>query len=116
MNILLIERPVPELKKLFGWGNGYVILPKEHPFYGQHYMEINRLCPEIQVHGGLTFSGPVRHLRLETKQYLPKDSWAVGFDTMHLGDTIEKWPKHKVMEEAIKLRKQLVVFGMKLGA
>lgn len=34
-----------------GWGNGYVALPKEHPFNGVHYDSI-----PVDIHGGLTYA------------------------------------------------------------
>jgi hypothetical protein len=42
-----------QLKKLLehGWGNGYVLIPHNHPFYKKHYDSI-----DVNVHGGLTFS------------------------------------------------------------
>ena len=40
----------------FGWGNGYVIIPKDHPLNGKNYDEIHDLMPKLDVNGGLTFS------------------------------------------------------------
>lgn len=36
----------------FGWGNGYVSVPKAHPYYGKHYDEL----PFIDVHGDVTYT------------------------------------------------------------
>ena len=49
--------------------NGYVKLPKNHPFYNEDYYDINS-SGAISVHGGLTYS---------------EDGW-IGFDTMHAYD------------------------------
>ena len=51
---------------------GYVIVNKEHKYYGEHYSDL----PYFDVHGGLTFSGEIDGL----------DGWALGFDAAHLGD------------------------------
>lgn len=79
------------MKMDFGWGNGYVDLPKDHPMWGKHYDDI-----PVEVHGGLTYS-----------EKTPDGMWRVGFDTAHLGDTFKKWPRSKVEEEANRLAKQL---------
>lgn len=68
-----------------GWGNGYIMLPKEHPLYGQHYDDAE-LC---DIHGGWTFS--------EFDEFEGKEYWVFGFDTCHLGDTPEMWPKDRVV-------------------
>jgi hypothetical protein len=77
-----------------GWGNGYVVLPNDHPFYGAHYDII-----PVSVHGGLTYA---RH---EDNGH---DGWCVGFDTVHFGDTAEKWTYNAVLEEAQSLMQQLI--------
>jgi len=73
-----------------GWGNGYVDMPRSHPMYGKHYDEIN-----VDVHGGLTYAEEVEGM------------WRVGFDTAHLGDCLDNWPKRAVLYEAERLMKQL---------
>lgn len=72
-----------------GWGNGYVNIPQDHPWYGKDYNDIE--CSNI--HGGLTYSQK------------EGEFWVIGFDTCHYGDTPENWPKHKVYKEAVKLKK-----------
>jgi hypothetical protein len=77
-----------------GWGNGYVILPKEHPFHGVDYDILNNY---VSAHGGLTYSNT------------DKDgNWKVGFDTAHFADTIEKWPEEAVIKHTEELRDQLI--------
>ena len=52
---------------------GYVSIPKNHPFYGKNYWDIE---DTIEVHGGLTFSGKLPGL----------DGLWFGWDYMHAGD------------------------------
>lgn len=68
----------------FGWGNGYVALPKSHPWYRKHYDNIE----DVQINGGLTFSEMINEM------------WVVGFDTAHSFDTLARWPKEAVQTEA----------------
>lgn len=96
----------------FGWGNGYVVIPKGNPLYGKNYNEIHKLIPDLEVNGGLTFSEKASNI-LNWKE-LPegsKDSWVVGFDTSHLYDTLKKWTKENVMKETLKLKKQLLKYS-----
>lgn len=79
-----------------GWGNGYVALPKGHPWYGMDYNEI-----PVDIHGGLTFSQLASNWA-EDHDFDP-ESWVIGFDTAHYGDNITVWPKERVEEEAINL-------------
>jgi len=91
----------------FGWGNGYVLIPKKSRFYGKHYDYINVI---VDVHGGLTFSGLVNTKMVEDWGLDKEDEgkWCVGFDTSHSGDNLSKWSKEKVQKEAEKLKKQLL--------
>jgi hypothetical protein len=82
-----------------GWGNGYVVIPKEHPFHGVDY---DFMSGYVDVHCGLTYG---RH---EDNGH---DGWCFGFDTMHLGDTPEKWPYEAVREETFRLMQQLIDLG-----
>lgn len=89
-----------------GWGNGYVLLPKDHIFYGIHYDEINQ---HIHVHGGLTFSSLVdedlkNNFGLEDSDI---GSWIIGFDTAHYRDNLTTWPKERVQRETEALRRRL---------
>jgi hypothetical protein len=89
------SEPNPYLEK--GWGNGYVRIPEGHPYYEKTYDDI-----PVSVHGGLTFSNHV----FEDGEYFSDGYW-VGFDTAHYGDTKERWPMDKVMEETIYLFKEI---------
>jgi hypothetical protein len=75
---------------LGGYGNGYVGLPKGHPYYGVTYEEI-----PVDVYGGLTFS--------EQKG----EYWVVGFDVFHYGQNLNSWPKDRCMKELMSLVEQL---------
>ena len=90
-----------------GWGNGYVLIPKDSILYGVDYDTLNTT---VDVHGRLTYAEHVheddyKHFPGLTKEDVGK--WMVGFDTNHYMDTLEKWPKERVQEEADKLLKQL---------
>ena len=87
-----------------GWGNGYVILPEEHPYYGKEYDDIN-----VDVHGGLTFSESAKDLDWPEIDAKDKKGWVIGFDTAHYGDSIYTWPIYKVEEELKRLAKQLTI-------
>lgn len=89
----------------FGWGNGYVLIPENHPLHGKDYEEI-----DVIVHGGLTFSklvdsGMIESWGLDTED---EGKWCVGFDTAHFGDTLSKWSKERVQTEADLLKEQLL--------
>ena len=91
----------------FGWGNGYVIIPKDHPLNGKNYDEIHDLMPKLVVNGGLTFSESADSIDWEEIPEKNEGDWIVGFDTAHYSDNLEKWSKEKVQEEADNLKEQL---------
>jgi hypothetical protein len=129
----MTKKYYPELfKGLFeyGWGNGYVLLPHNHPFYGQDYndLEVPRF---INIHGGLTFSDYFSNTRflewIENREIfgnVNKDNfekfdryWMIGFDTNHSGDNRENCSKEFVMKEIDKLLEQCLddsIEGMKM--
>ena len=82
--------------EVHGWGNGYVLLPKQHPFYGLAYHDLNNL---MRVYKGFTFA---KEIYLDGKRY-----WGVGFDTVHGGDNLENCSKGFVINETLKLHKML---------
>lgn len=67
----------PEFKHLCG----YVELPKEHKLYGKDYMDNEEIFNEIDVHGGVTYTGEIRF-----KQQDYTIDYVVGFDCAHAGD------------------------------
>lgn len=108
-NGIALERPrlmypIDDYNEMYdtGWGNGYVIIPKEHPLYKVDY---NELYDTIDVHGGLTFS---RFVEAGQQPWdLSKKSWVIGFDTDHYGDTLENCPKEYVIDEIKNMIEQL---------
>jgi hypothetical protein len=88
-----------------GWGNGYVLIDKDHPLYGKYDDEIN-----VYVHGGITWSKEVDNEMIEMWNLDQEDlgKWCIGFDTAHFGDTIEKWPEEAVIAETERLKNNLI--------
>lgn len=87
-----------------GWGNGYVALPEGHPCFKMDYDSIHETF-DISVHGGLTFAD-YSNKHISTPD--TKGMWVVGFDTLHYGDNMSKWPdEQSVLKEAEELKKQL---------
>lgn len=82
-----------------GWGNGYVAVPPSHCLYRIDYLD---KLDQILVHGGLTYSD------FGDDENAPKDWWVFGFDTRHFEDTLENWPKERVIEETMSLFWQLL--------
>lgn len=76
---------------------GYVVVPKNHPFYEKDYDELD---PYITVHGGLTFSG--YHSGISMGEYL------LGFDCRHAGDDISECDEEYVLGECMRLVNQLI--------
>ena len=97
-----------------GWGNGYVVLGKNHPLYGVHYNKIN-----YYPHGGLTFSEEYKkndrwcaelleeNIYMAKGQKLEDGDWLLGFDTNHLGDNIGNCPREYVLDQATKMSNEL---------
>jgi hypothetical protein len=98
-----LTRDIPGLS--FGWGNGYVLIPKDHPLHGVDYDNI-----KVDVHGGLTFAGPITAQIVKDWELDPEDEgkWCVGFDTAHYRDDILTWPKERVKQETERLKDQLM--------
>lgn len=95
-----------------GYANGYVAVPKDHPFFGKGYDEVG-----IEVHGGLTFACSGDNITVkslpETEVLegclhdLDENWWVFGFDTCHYGDSLENWTREAVIDETLSLKKQL---------
>lgn len=79
--------------------NGYVGVKRQHPCFGLHYD--SKKVGDIQVHGGLTFSGKAIVPQMKKKY------WYFGFDTAHYMDItpklleIEKFHGHDKSFESI---------------
>ena len=72
---------------------GYVGVPNGHPWYGQHYDNLNTLGGGLDVHGGLTFSEKCDPTATEEHGIChvpepgrPRDVWWHGFDCAHAMD------------------------------
>lgn len=89
---------------------GYVSIPKNHPFYGKNYWDIE---DKIEAHGGLTFSGKLPGL----------DGLWFGWDYMHAGDytympiyvsiTDKRWTTQEVVSECQRVIQQFRSFEEK---
>jgi hypothetical protein len=100
----------------FGWGNGYILLPPNHPLYEIEYGSIDN----IKIHGGLTygqFFNSESFLKwtenLEIGGDLTRENfekfnnyWIIGFDTNHYGDNDETWTKEYVISQSEYLMEQ----------
>lgn len=84
----LIESGMPR-----GYGNGYVGVVRNHPWFGKGCDTIN-----ASVHGGLTWAGPLQDEDINT--------WWVGFDTLNCNDSIHTCPKEYVEAEVESLKQQ----------
>lgn len=108
MKTLIVENTwMKDLPFPHGWGNGYVLIPKDHKCYNIDYDTLNMF---IEIHGGITYAEHVheddyKYFTGLTKEDIGKRM--VGFDTGHSMDTLKNWPKERVQEEADKLLKQL---------
>lgn len=98
----LKEHPMMEV----GWGNGYVLIPRNHPLHGKHYDEINK---HVAVHGGLTYSRIINARAIKyfglTKRHLGK--WMVGFDTMYYEDNKRNCSRGYVLQQTYLLKEEL---------
>lgn len=71
---------------------GYVGVPPGHPLHGKDYNDCYDDCPDLDVHGGLTYSNKCRGDDEATsvchvpEPGRPHDVWWLGFDCAHLGD------------------------------
>jgi hypothetical protein len=95
-----------------GWGNGYVVIPPEHPLYNVQCENM-----DVEVHGGLTLSKKITNGTLELFPALDVSDlgcWLVGFDTAHYGDDGYKWSMEAVQMETERLVLQLENYTKKL--
>lgn len=78
-----------------GWGNGYIGVSPEHPWFGKDYDNV-----DANVHGGLTYA------RNRAPKQEPDGYWWIGFDTAHLNDTQYSCPESYVDSEIESLKQQ----------
>ena len=79
-----------------GYYCGYVAIPFSHPYYGIRYQFID----DLDVHGGLTFSG--------TLHDIAPDKYLLGFDCGHGGDDIKVQNEDYTLAECKRLVDQLI--------
>lgn len=108
-----LSRTIGLHKLDFGWGNGYVILPKTHPLHGVDYDEINTF---VDVHRGLTYGSIITVQTIINFNLDPEDlgKYMVGFDTSHYGDNLLKWSEQDVLKETENLKEQLYDYYEKM--
>jgi len=93
-----------------GQYNGYVAIPKEHPYFEKSYWDIK----DIEIHGGLTLSEELEDFVPEIIEWIGEQPenldnyWVFGFDTCHYGDNSTNWNKDNVIKEVERLEQQLL--------
>ena len=92
-----------------GWGNGYVLIPPGHKYYGVDYNDI-----PVKVHGGLTYGEKVTKsmIKFWGLNKKTKGMWCVGFDTAHFMDNPIDCNYEYVTKETLLLKKQLNNYGI----
>lgn len=93
-----------------GWGNGYLVLLRDHPLWEVHYDVINE-SPHMGAHGGWTFSNYYSNMKkIEDRMITDgssfefnEDDWIIGFDTAHYDDNLIKWRKERVFNHIHEL-------------
>lgn len=91
-----------------GYGNGYVVIPKDHPFV-LYYQEWDQSDFILNVHGGVTYFSKAEKCNfVPSNIYLSKEDYIVGFDTYHYTDTIENCSESMVLVETLFLKLQLL--------
>lgn len=95
-----------------GYANGYVAVPPGHPMHGLDYDAV-----DVDVHGGLTLANGTEFIYenpwinpddiefLDEK--VPEGYWIFGFDTCHAFDSLDNWPRERVIEETMRLKDAL---------
>ena len=82
------------------WYCGYAVIPEDHQFYGLDYEEVEE---DIDVHGGLTFSG----------EFEDVDGFLLGFDCNHAWDDPGVQDEEYTLSECKKLVDQLIEIDKK---
>ena len=93
-----------------GYANGYVAIPKNHPYYKKDYDDLDNII----IHGGLTLSEELTSFSNVPLVWLDENPenfeeyWVFGFDTRHRNDTLQNCNKEYVISEIESLEKQLL--------
>lgn len=93
----------------------YVEIPESHKYYGCEYINF----PDINCHGGLTYSskGFVREIE-ESGEIFTRDGYYIGWDYNHYGDYSvsmalfgmlgeKRWTTEEIFKEVVSVIKQL---------
>lgn len=98
-----------------GWGNGYVLVPRQCILYKESYEEIKDM---ISIPYNLSYSGmlaedvKVKILKGsgKSREYLHEPYWCFGFDTYKCKAT-----EQEVKEVTLNMREQIINICKKLG-
>ena len=75
--------------------NGYVVCSRDHPWFAMDPEQV-----PVSVHCGLTYGRSCEDITMSIpKKLRTEDYWIYGWDTLHSGDTIERWSEERVREE-----------------
>lgn len=102
MDLFILEGEKIQRNLNLGWGNGYVILDKNHPWYRIGYKEI-----PVEVHGGLAYGAVIDkgmiHAWKEDLSEEDEGKYLIGFNTAHYGDNQDNCNREYVEEQAVEL-------------
>ena len=90
--------------------NGYVAVPPTNQYHGKSWEEMDDF---VNVHGGMTLSEPADKPFTKEVEFITEnteigdDWWIFGFDTFHCYDNEQNWNKQAVIEETLRLKRQL---------
>lgn len=108
----------PLVEDMGGEYNGYVAFNEKlstSSMSGASWDDDKSLDYLVSVHGGITFDKTweeMKDVSIIPLTSIPapeelKNYRVIGFDTLHYGDTREKWPIEKVKEETLNLMRQI---------
>lgn len=98
-----------------GWGNGYVLVPRQCSIYEKSYIELEQ---DITIPYNFSFSGMLApDVKIEIikgsgkgKDYLTEPYWCFGFDTFKCHAT-----RDEVVQTTLDLREQLISYCINIG-
>lgn len=85
----------------YGWGNGYVGVPKGHPWFGKCILELESIIDHDRINFASFFESVADHSHFADFE---KDLFWIGFDTC--GE--EDWDKEYVQRETDRLRQMAI--------
>lgn len=92
----------------------YIEIPRESKLFGKDYEQIYEMEIDVDVHGGLTFSG-------DYLQDIKENTWFIGWDYAHYGDYVgyeeimpqeirvggKRWTTEEIFEDVVKAIEQI---------